>query len=247
MLGDVVFLTISIHAPREGCDSLLVCTRSACVPFQSTHPARGATRGWVWCSPRRRNFNPRTPRGVRRPEPQRLKPMSDFNPRTPRGVRPPTKGIMLGGFFISIHAPREGCDSRCPQPELPKTQFQSTHPARGATRISTHCCVTCTFQSTHPARGATRCSRGCLDTRSNFNPRTPRGVRQLLSCLQNSLPRRFQSTHPARGATLGEQQGCPSMRFQSTHPARGATSKVDLVFQQAKISIHAPREGCDLG
>ena len=67
------------------------------------------------------------------------------------------------------------------------------------------------------------------------------------SCLQNSLPRRFQSTHPARGATLGEQQGCPSMRFQSTHPARGATSKVDLVFQQAKISIHAPREGCDLG
>ena len=176
MLGDVVFLTISIHAPREGCDSLLVCTRSACVPFQSTHPARGATRGWVWCSPRRRNFNPRTPRGVRRPEPQRLKPMSDFNPRTPRGVRPPTKGIMLGGFFISIHAPREGCDSRCPQPELPKTQFQSTHPARGATRISTHCCVTCTFQSTHPARGATRCSRGCLDTRSNFNPRTPRGA-----------------------------------------------------------------------
>ena len=87
----------------------------------------------MWCSPRRRNFNPRTPRGVRRPEPQRLKPMSDFNPRTPRGVRPPTKGIMLGGFFISIHAPREGCDSRCPQPELPKTQFQSTHPARGAT------------------------------------------------------------------------------------------------------------------
>lgn len=25
---------------------------------------------------------------------------------------PPTKGIMLGGFFISIHAPREGCDSK---------------------------------------------------------------------------------------------------------------------------------------
>ena len=82
--------------------------------------------------------------------------------------------------WISIHAPREGCD------------------------IS---------------------RRSVADDKQNFNPRTPRGVRQLLSCLQNSLPR----------------------RFQSTHPARGATSKVDLVFQQAKISIHAPREGCDLG
>ena len=223
MLGDVVFLTISIHAPREGCDSLLVCTRSACVPFQSTHPARGATRGWVWCSPRRRNFNPRTPRGVRRPEPQRLKPMSDFNPRTPRGVRPPTKGIMLGGFFISIHAPREGCDSRCPQPELPKTQFQSTHPSRGATRISTHCCVTCTFQSTHPARGATRCSRGCLDTRSNFNPRTPRGVRPLFVSAFDQYDYDFNPRTP-RGVRRHHQ--VPSIagtRFQSTHPARGAT------------------------
>ena len=223
MLGDVVFLTISIHAPREGCDSLLVCTRSACVPFRSTPPARGATRGWVWCSPRRRNFNPRTPRGVRRPEPQRLKPMSDFNPRTPRGVRPPTKGIMLGGFFISIHAPREGCDSRCPQPELPKTQFQSTHPARGATRISTHCCVTCTFQSTHPARGATRCSRGCLDTRSNFNPRTPRGVRPLFVSAFDQYDYDFNPRTP-RGVRRHHQ--VPSIagtRFQSTHPARGAT------------------------
>ena len=177
----------------------------------------------MWCSPRRRNFNPRTPRGVRRPEPQRLKPMSDFNPRTPRGVRPPTKGIMLGGFFISIHAPREGCDSRCPQPELPKTQFQSTHPARGATRISTHCCVTCTFQSTHPARGATRCSRGCLDTRSNFNPRTPRGVRPLFVSAFDQYDYDFNPRTP---------------RGVRPHHI------IDL-YLCAFISIHAPREGCD--
>ncbi len=245
MLGDVVFLTISIHAPREGCDSLLVCTRSACVPFQSTHPARGATaggpevrrasifqsthpargatRGWVWCSPRRRNFNPRTPRGVRRPEPQRLKPMSDFNPRTPRGVRPPTKGIMLGGFFISIHAPREGCDSRCPQPELPKTQFQSTHPARGATRISTHCCATCTFQSTHPARGCDEVQPWMFGHPVNFNPRTPRGVRPLFVSAFDQYDYDFNPRTP-RGVRRHHQ--VPSIagtRFQSTHPARGAT------------------------
>ena len=146
---------ISIHAPREGCDSDVLAQALPGREFQSTHPARGATRQWQTTSTQG----------------------SYFNPRTPRGVRQIRGGRHLARRPISIHAPREGCDSRCPQPELPKTQFQSTHPARGATRISTHCCVTCTFQSTHPARGATRCSRGCLDTRSNFNPRTPRGVR----------------------------------------------------------------------
>ena len=238
---------IPIHAPREGCD-----------------PGGRACTGLL----------------------------TDFNPRTPRGVRRPGAGRLHHQMPISIHAPREGCDGigvpaghdpllhfnpRTPRgvrlgPQMILTRppvFQSTHPARGATSWAELDAEAQEFQSTHPARGATLHRRyprhvkeisihapreGCdisrrsvADDKQNFNPRTPRGVRQLLSCLQNSLPRRFQSTHPARGATLGEQQGCPSMRFQSTHPARGATSKVDLVFQQAKISIHAPREGCDLG
>ena len=35
--------------------------------------------------------------------------------------------------------------------------------------------------------------------------------------------------------------------FQSTHPVRGATAVDDLVLRvQLAISIHAPREGCDL-
>ena len=148
---------------------------------------------------------------------------------------------------ISIHAPREGCDGRRPDrrpsspdfnPRTPRGVRLGQGPQGGLVKeISIHA----------PREGCDISRRSVADDKQNFNPRTPRGVRQLLSCLQNSLPRRFQSTHPARGATLGEQQGCPSMRFQSTHPARGATSKVDLVFQQAKISIHAPREGCDLG
>ena len=34
------------------------------------------------------DFNPRTPRGVRRCQPPQLgRPYADFNPRTPRGVR----------------------------------------------------------------------------------------------------------------------------------------------------------------
>ena len=36
---------------------------------------------------------------------------------------------------------------------------------------------------------------------SDFNPRTPRGVRRLKSYLSLALDGEFQSTHPARGAT----------------------------------------------
>ena len=34
--------------------------------------------------------------------------------------------------------------------------------------------------------------------------------------------------------------------FQSTHPARGATPGDILEYVSTNISIHAPREGCDL-
>ena len=57
---------ISIHAPREGCDSSSPASKTV------SHA----------------DFNPRTPRGVRHWESSRDAPACDFNPRTPRGVRP---------------------------------------------------------------------------------------------------------------------------------------------------------------
>ena len=51
---------ISIHAPREGSDRLLMASTSWSSRFQSTLPVRGATRprtaGRTWY-----NFNPRSP------------------------------------------------------------------------------------------------------------------------------------------------------------------------------------------
>ena len=80
---------------------------------------------------------------------------------------------------------------------------------------------------------------------SDFNPRTPRGVRRLKSYLSLALDGEFQSTHPARGATyVGALQGIAG-QFQSTHPARGATSEALQKCWSVVISIHAPREGCD--
>ena len=57
---------------------------------------------------------------------------------------------------------------------------------------------------------------------SYFNPRTPCGVRpqQIAICLRHFL-------------------------FQSTHPVWGATIVDDYSFKLYKISIHAPRVGCD--
>ena len=169
---------ISIHAPREGCDSLLVCTRSACVPFQSTHPARGATRryvctneGWRFQSTHpargatvrggrpgshRKNFNPRTPRGVRLLQEQEAELEQVFQSTHPaRGathrhiqgrqyskisIHAPREGCdgecyqyRDGVYVISIHAPREGCDSTSDNGISTEPRFQSTHPARGAT------------------------------------------------------------------------------------------------------------------
>ena len=101
---------ISIHAPREGCDGLASPT-----------------------PPPSMNFNPRTPRGVRHDNRGGFIHAGHFNPRTPRGVRQDNYKGSLDNLDISIHAPREGCDALVPHPVKRVRQFQSTHPARGAT------------------------------------------------------------------------------------------------------------------
>ena len=125
------------------------------------------------------------------------------------------------------------------------SRFQSTHPARGATRR-----YVCTnegwrFQSTHPARGATVRGGRPGSHRKNFNPRTPRGVR-LLQEQEAELEQVFQSTHPARGATHRHIQGRQYSKISIHAPREGCDGECyqyrDGVYV---ISIHAPREGCD--
>ena len=147
--------TISIHAPRAGCDIDKMIEKMEV-----------------------KNFNPRTPCGVRRAERIRryyrekisihapragcdrrraahLIPVRHFNPRTPCGVRPDRKPDVANQLSISIHAPRAGCDYKRQQRKFP---------------------------------------------RCDFNPRTPCGVRPA-SMAAMPAPLKFQSTHPVRGAT----------------------------------------------
>ena len=145
---------ISIHAPRTGSDftvALDILNRI----FQSTLPARGAT---VSCC--------------------KFRWIAKFQSTLP--ARGATAFPILSTLFIpiSIHAPRTGSDStyasggassyyfnpRSPHGERPGVRmyppipnlFQSTLPARGATRyIFSRLLVRMGFQSTLPARGAT--------------------------------------------------------------------------------------------
>ena len=63
----------------------------------------------------------------------------------------------LGSLGISIHAPREGSDLSVGFSSGKYAKFQSTLPARGATRSGARLGRLLRFQSTLPARGATSC------------------------------------------------------------------------------------------
>ena len=108
---------------------------------------------------------------------------------------------------------------------------------------------------------------GLASVEDDFNPRTPRGVRQQVDRGMNTLTS-FQSTHSARSATdpharsldmarisihaLREECDLAELReeikaakFQSTHSARSATKDDKSHGALGVISIHALREECD--
>ena len=83
----ILFVVISIHAPRVGCDL------AGQIEIDSEV-----------------HFNPRTPCGVRLLQAINGVLLVNFNPRTPCGVRRPPRFDTGREMRISIHAPRVGCD-----------------------------------------------------------------------------------------------------------------------------------------
>ena len=170
--------------------------------FQSTLPARGATKLRAVRTVARKYFNPRSPHGER---PTRRRNESvcrmHFNPRSPHGER-------LEAVFVAIDT----------------LKFQSTLPARGATRHSSIPNQSRSpFQSTLPARGATAQALQFIGRKYSISIHAPRTGSDA------SALRAFRCL-PA---------------FQSTLPARGATPNSDATACHAPISIHAPRTGSD--
>ena len=105
--------SVSIHAPREGCD----CTRRNLLSRDevSIHAPREGCDCFAPVPKLGNNVSIHAPRegcdveGVA----NRLY-LRSFNSRTPGGVRRPRRADEEARYRVSIHAPREGCDSNKP-------------------------------------------------------------------------------------------------------------------------------------
>ena len=103
--------------------------------FQSTLPAREATEAAFYFDVVHHDFNPRFPRGKRQSgSGDGCYIWRNFNPRFPRGKRLTMAGLKAGATAISIHASREGSDRHSQGQVGAEMLFQSTLPAREATK-----------------------------------------------------------------------------------------------------------------
>ena len=148
---------------------------------------------------------------------------SRFNPRTPGGVRLDQHLRVATQLHVSIHAPREGCDT-----DLVDLLDDS--------EVSIHA----------PREGCDKRYERALPRQKSFNSRTPGGVRHWGTCILR--PRILVSIHapregcdcdlrpslsPAPVSIHAPREGCDPTRLYCLLPTHG-------------VSIHAPREGCDI-
>ena len=258
---------ISIHAPRTGSDDTTAPALPMLLPFQSTLPARGATAGGGVFR-RARVISIHAPRtGSDRAAGEaffRHLQISIHAPRTgsdAAGITPRRPRL------ISIHAPRTGSDAFAASFSCFSFYFnpRSPHGERRAARLAVLDAFA--FQSTLPARGATRCApcgSGCFRI-SIHAPRTgsdggcalyynqdiaisihaPRTGSDV-ECIYRHWMARISIHAPRTGSDeLRRVKGGSRNPFQSTLPARGATISLCLGVVMSRISIHAPRTGSD--
>ena len=148
--------SVSIHAPREGCDGVLLFLR-ATLRFQFTHPGRGATDAYRELQERLKFQFTHPGRGATRGRSRLACNTGGFNSRTPGGVR------LILTSSVSQSA-----------------VFQFTHPGRGATHQSYRCGYNHAVSIHAPREGCDTPSLIIVRQERGFNSRTPGGVRQAL-------------------------------------------------------------------
>ena len=155
----IVFLLsefISIHAPRTGSDAQRVPNVNYAILISIHAPRTGSDMHRACRNPPMINFNPRSPHGER----QRiadfliLPHISIHAPRT--GSDNPAANAREQQTGISIHAPRTGSDTADWGGRTVHADFnpRSPHGERHRRNLRRH--RKSLFQSTLPARGATR-------------------------------------------------------------------------------------------
>ena len=146
-----------------------------------------------------------------------------FNPRSPHGERP--KPARNGGIGSS---------------------FQSTLPARGATRPVRLLLLRLAISIHAPRTGSDILLFSSKAAFFYFNPRSPHGERRIHTSAHLQANSKFQSTLPARGATtkhMAHRRKFPYFNPRSPHGERPIVRVGDAISNA--ISIHAPRTGSD--
>ncbi len=100
------------------------------------------------------------------------------------------------------------------------------------------------FQFTHPVWGATYVPYRLLIP-NYVSIHAPRVGCDFSKYETLIFPDVFQFTHPVWGATDGVYAMSVGEAFQFTHPVWGATWGLARRDVGIKVSIHAPRVGCD--
>ena len=213
---------ISIHAPLAGCDHGAARYVIVVLPFQSTHPLRGATV-------RVGRLGGADAISIHAPLAGCDFPYFAVQAEKTISIHAPLAGCdsaavcHAGQAAISIHAPLAGCDSTARGSPAWTMYFNPRTPCGVRLPRLAPQAHQGDFNPRTPC--GVRLPRGAAPAppARNFNPRTPCGVRpHSPSPYTGDLE--FQSTHPLRGATMGGCGCCPHPPFQSTHPLRGATT-----------------------
>ena len=123
-------------------------------------------------------------------------------------------------------------------------QFQSTHPVWGATPAEDSKPTAGAISIHAPRMGCDRSSASASTATMHFNPRTPYGVRRDPES-KLIAGATFQSTHPVWGATTYLRPILPIQKISIHAPRMGCDPCPQGLSQDARISIHAPRMGCD--
>ena len=170
------------------------------------------------------DFNPRTPRGVRRGAYTHTVWFSPyFNPRAPCGARLVALHKGGGKPGISIHALREGCDLRSALGLFGSEgiSIHAPHAGRDADDDGGKRRVLISIHAPHAGRDR-RCHRLRAYTK-HFNPRAPCGARRGLTVLSVRLMY-FNPRAPCGARLIASKWPTTAPAFQSTRPMRGATT-----------------------
>ena len=125
--------------------------------FQSTLPARGATAASTVSTSVTRTFQSTLPARGATGGIQHFVPAIAISIHAPRTGSDPSRQWSLARPDISIHAPRTGSDGSAGAYGADAADFNPRSP-HGERRLLSYTHRKVTFQSTLPARGATRCT-----------------------------------------------------------------------------------------